>query len=203
MSLRDPIDRAISAYFWYLRRGEIPNMNVEAWLSMAVEGSYDCQNPQVEEYCKDVITRGFYDVQLERYLRYFSVEQMLTILYDEIIINPIEVIRKSYKFIGVDSDFQPSSLNKKPKINTYLLPILYLERLAPKFRLFAKSADLSNRFLHRIGIEKEKPLISKGLDRKLRELYESHIEKTKDIIQSIPKGQQPFSIELLDAWMKK
>jgi hypothetical protein len=202
MSLRDPIDRAISAYFWYVRRGDIPNSSVEDVLSMAVEGSYNRQDPQVIQYCKDIIARGFYDVQMKRYLQYFSVDQMLVVLYDEIKMCPFEVMRKIYKFIGVNPDIMPASLNKKPKINTYLSPLLYLERIAPKLRLLGKGIDIANQLLHRMGIERERPLITQRLHRKLRETYEHHIETTRNIVRSIPEEQQPFSIELLDTWMK-
>jgi hypothetical protein len=201
VSLRDPIDRAISAYFWYLRKGEISTLDIEDWLGMAVRDYNACQELQTEKYYKDIITRGFYDVQLERYLKYFKAEQMLVLLYDEIQACPGEVLKKIYDFIGVDIHFQPASFNKKPKVNTYLSPFVYLERLAPKSRFMGKFVDLSNRFLHRIGIEKEKPAISQELYRKLQDTYAVPMEKTKNIVRSMPPAQQPFSIEILDTWL--
>jgi len=129
ISLRNPIDRAISAYYWQLRKGILPNLSVENGLRMALEEN--CQNPSTRKYYDELLARGFYDTQLQRYLQYVKIEQMMFILYEYIENQPQAVLQKIYKFLGVNPDYTPVSMKQEPKRNTYLPFLVALERMAP------------------------------------------------------------------------
>ena len=187
VSLREPIDRAISAYYWKLRKGVIPNLPLEEGLRIAVDSTNECQDPKLRKCYEDIIKRGFYDTQLERYLQYFKLEQFLFVLYEDLEKKPLSVIQKIYEFIGVNPAYQPKSLQGQPKRNNYLTASIYLQRLAPKSPVLGKFMELTNQLLHQLGIENQKPALSESLLQKLRTIYELHTIKTNQIVQQAAK----------------
>ena len=203
VSLREPIDRAISAYYWQLRKGVIPNLPLEEGLRIAIDATNESQDPKLRKCYEDLIRRGFYDVQLERYLQYFKLEQFLFVLYEDLQNKPLSVIQKIYEFIGVNSTYQPKSLQRQPKRNTYLTASIYLQRLAPKSLAVGKFMDLTNQLLHQLGIENQKPALSESLLQQLRTIYKLPTIQTNQIVQQAPEKQQPFSTNLIELWNKQ
>lgn len=96
--LRNPIDRAFSNYKHDIKVGNISE-NI----------SFDKALKEHKEY----IRQGFYSEQLERYFKYFSKEQILILIYEDIKKNPFKFIQRIYRFLGVDDSFVPSMLEKK------------------------------------------------------------------------------------------
>jgi len=89
-SLRNPIERAYSRYW-----------NSKAKYAKNVSFSF-------EEKLKDrpeFIQEGFYADQLVRYYDNFPKEQILVLLYDDLVATPVEFMGKIYSFIGVDPKF--------------------------------------------------------------------------------------------------
>lgn len=89
-SLRNPIERAYSRY-WDSKARWAKN----APLSF-------------EEKLKDrpeFIQEGFYANQLTRYYDNFPKEQILVLLYDDLVATPVQFMSKIYAFIGVDPTF--------------------------------------------------------------------------------------------------
>lgn len=205
VSLRDPIDRAISAYYWYLRKGKIPNLNLELGLKLAVESESNSNRQKSTENLvyNDIIRRGFYDCQIKSYRQHFQLEQFLFVLYEEIQQQPLLVLQKIYNFLGVKPNYCPDKMQIKPKHNTYLLPMIYLERLAPRSQFMGKVMDGLNQLFYRWGISGQKPNLSPSLLHKLSAIYKPHIIDIERIIQLAPLEQQPISKDLLKIWTKK
>ena len=108
--LRNPYERAVSAWRFYGRNG--------------------CQEPTLvrqAEVNPHVFFYGFYATQLEAVLSLFPREQLLIFLFEELASDPRGVARRLYEFIGVDPDFSPRSLNERVNVNG-----------RPRWRLLAK-----------------------------------------------------------------
>jgi hypothetical protein len=89
-SLRNPIDRVYSRY-WNSKAKYAKN------LSLSFEDKLEDRPHFIYE--------GFYAEQLTRYYQYFSKDQILVLLHDDLVANAAEFMSKIYKFIGVDPDF--------------------------------------------------------------------------------------------------
>jgi Sulfotransferase domain len=101
--LRHPIERAYSAYK-LKRHGDLNYETFEA----AIEAE------------PDIMERGKYAEQLERYFALFPREQILVQLYDDLVHHEKRFIREIYSHIGVDAEFKPSWLGKTD--NAVILP---------------------------------------------------------------------------------
>lgn len=99
--LRNPVERAFSHYLYDKKKGL---------------GKWNDFNEVIEDYKNLYIDCGFYNEELQFYLKYFNREQILVFFHKEMLNNPTEVLKKLYEFLEVDSKFKPSVLYKK--INT-------------------------------------------------------------------------------------
>ena len=186
ISLRDPIDRAISAYYWNLRKGKIPNKplnkGMEAILKTLIKKGGSDFDSKTERVYRNIIMRGFYDEQISRYLDYFELKNFLFLDFDNIKRNPLRQVQSIYDFLGVNKSYNPTALNRKPKNNAYLDPLIVLERRAGKSRLTGKLADWLNGVASKLGIGNSRPKLEKELKNKLLDIYTSHNEKLLDIL---------------------
>jgi Sulfotransferase domain len=200
--LRDPIDRAISASTWYTRKGLIPEAPVEEILRRALHPEL-APTAQFRDNYEDLLYRGQYDVQLARYREFVAPEKVLFVLYDDVELNPRQVLRDVYEFIGVDRDFVPASLETKPKHNTYFRPLILLQRLAPKSRVMGKLIDAANQILMRAGVGKQKPVLSKSLTDELVSIYSTHVQETSRLVNESRSARGLTPVDLPVLWFGK
>ena len=102
LSLRNPVDRAVSAYYHHIRKGRInPNSRI-----LDVGSQYG------------IISMGFYDVHLKKWFECFDPNSFLILILEEDIAanNYQNVLKKVYEFIGVNSSF--SSKYASDKVHT-------------------------------------------------------------------------------------
>ena len=93
--LRNPVDRAYSAY--WMNKRQKSNM------------------PEFQEFIRvnhEFIDRGFYYNQIERYFEFFK-ENIKIFIYEDLLRNPEAFIKEVYSFLNVDDDFIPQSLYYK------------------------------------------------------------------------------------------
>lgn len=90
-SLRNPVERVYSE-FWYTK-GKDPN---NARLSFE----------EKLERKPEFIREGFYYDQLRRYYDLFPAENILVLLYDDLLRDPRAFMQRVYAFIGVRADFE-------------------------------------------------------------------------------------------------
>jgi len=114
VSLRHPVYRAYSAYCLLRSASQVSEPFEKAFWKIP--------------YIKDV---GFYYKHLTFLFEFYPRDQVMIILYDDIISSPERVIKSLYSFLGVDSDFSPSNLTKK-----------YNKVLFPKFQMFLEGIGL-------------------------------------------------------------
>lgn len=127
--LRDPIERAISAYYWYMRQGYIPVRPLEEGMRNIIGGLYKDQFPRSQE----IIDYGLYYRHLVRYLRYFAREKFLIMLYCDLKEDGFRAMRRIYRFLQVRDDYVPKSLYRNPKRTVYSFTRIWLLRLRNPF----------------------------------------------------------------------
>jgi hypothetical protein len=128
--LRDPIQRAVSAYFHQVRHGFAPAKDVNTGLRAILEGHWEKRYPRTSE----VILFGLYHAQLERYLSYYDRNQIFLATYRAVKEQPQTTMQSIYRFIGVDSTFVPSMLGKQANVGVYSIPRLRVRRLMNPIR---------------------------------------------------------------------
>lgn len=101
--LRNPIERAISLYYYRSSKGRntLPTLH-----------------EQIQQAPKDYIEHGKYYTHLSKYLKEFSREQIYIIVYEDIEKDPKHVIRELYDFLNVSDEFTPPSLQSKKNVTS-------------------------------------------------------------------------------------
>lgn len=102
--LRNPTDRAISAYRFFKKLGR-EHLSLEEALEREPErqtGSFAERNDLT------YVSHGLYASQLKNALAIFERDEIFITLYDEIQTRPQKVIRDLYDFLGLDAQFQPT-----------------------------------------------------------------------------------------------
>jgi hypothetical protein len=87
-SLRNPAERAFSAFLMRTRRGE-------------TVGSFQNELTARSSHVKE----GFYYVRLKRYLDIFPREQVKVYLFEDFKSDPLKILGELFDFLGVDSSF--------------------------------------------------------------------------------------------------
>ncbi len=181
--LRNPVDMIYSLY-WECRKGV--KTKVPKNFNKAVEnGFYD-------EVCA---ADGLYYRQLKRYFDIFSEENVHTIVFDDVRSSSRETVKALYQFLGVDSNFEPSILDKKvrPSMQTRFM---LLNKLAHYFlRLFEKigskkmvweifsGGPLYSLYSKINLVTVNYPSMDPAVREKLKEYYKDDIEKLEDLIK--------------------
>jgi hypothetical protein len=96
--LRNPVDRAFSAYRYAVKMGQVPP-----------ERSFADMLEEKSSY----IRHSLYHPQVERYLAYFPMERMLFVVYEDIAGDPVAFMQGIYRFLGVDGEYRPSAATRK------------------------------------------------------------------------------------------
>jgi hypothetical protein len=103
--LRDPSERAFSQYLHYLSDGYPAHSFAEhIRKSLKHRGEYDSYHPFLEY--------GLYGEQLDRYLSFFSWNQIRVWLYEDTLAEPLKFLREVLEFLEVDPDFSPGKMRR-------------------------------------------------------------------------------------------
>ena len=110
--LRNPADRAHSAYLHGLRIGAIPQNRS---FSQAIRGYQKYQGVPYG----DVVSQGFYFESLERYYQCFNAEQIHVMSFTQLTQTPDLVLPELMKFlVHEEFDFHSADINyKMPRVN--------------------------------------------------------------------------------------
>ncbi len=182
--LRDPVDRAVSAYLWNVRRGLLPDLPLAEGLRIAREGDHADRTDEMKELYERIIQMGFYDIQLARYLQRFDPEQMLLLLHDDIKRTPLECMRASFRFLEVDESFVPSGLTRTPLKSAGIRSLTQLERRTKAIHGSSKILDWANRAMGRIGLSKPPPALDDDSRGALSQLYRPHNQRLRKTLEA-------------------
>ncbi len=100
--LRNPVERAYSAYLHLIREEDEP--------CRSFSGALDAEPGRIVAGWAPLYhyqNMGFYARQLQRFYAQFPAEQFKIFLYEDLEREPERVIREIYGFIGVDPSFRP------------------------------------------------------------------------------------------------
>jgi hypothetical protein len=97
--LRNPIDRAYSNY-WHQVRGGKEFRSFEDALEM--EKSRIAKT-RYHDLTYSYLNKGFYAVQIERFLKHFSMDQILIVKFEDLKKEPQKVLNRIYGFLGIES----------------------------------------------------------------------------------------------------
>ena len=137
--LRNPTERAISHYFREKRKGReslpiIQALRQEEKRLESVENNKDYKHKNFRHFTYK--RRGHYKEQIERFLSYFPMHQMLVLSSEEFFSETENTLKQVFKFVDVDTgfkikDLRPSAVGKNKRkvhadvykyLNDYFLP---------------------------------------------------------------------------------
>lgn len=99
--LRDPVPRAVSSYYHFVRHGFVPLRPIDQAVASLLAGEWDERYPRAPE----VLSFGRYGEHLDRYLTLFPPERILVFDQRELITQPQAALRRAFQFVGVDPEF--------------------------------------------------------------------------------------------------
>jgi len=182
--LRNPIDRAFSAYS-HLIRDSREFLTFEDALNQ--EENRKKENWEFIWYYKDV---GFYYNQVKAYLENFS--KVKVYLYDDLKKDPLSLVQDIYRFLEVDDSFIPKSVGEKfnvsgiPK-NKFLhefltTPNVIKSTMKPLVKLILPKRT-RQRFINKILQRNlKKPQIDPSTKQYLLNLYKEDIVELQNLI---------------------
>jgi len=180
--LRDPVDRAYSAYRHLVRDGR-ESLSFEGGL--AAEPGRTAANWHPIFHYKQ---RGFYYAQLRRFFELFSREQIAVYTYDEFKADPRALLKSMFAFLGINPDFRPdtSVRHNVSGVPRYRLLHAIIDRPSrakdlAKRLLPAGAARLHAALMSR-NIEVSEPKIARETERALREEYREDILQLESLI---------------------
>jgi hypothetical protein len=171
--LRNPIDRVYSDY--WMRRNYHRKEN-KIFEDAIKEGNY--------------LSKGFYYLQLKKYFEIFNREQILILFFEDMVKNPDQEVRKVFKFLEVDPNFQvpvkmlfkKGNAAKDVRLNFLIKTANVFQRILINLRLAFIWI-----FLRNIGVKKlimkfavryyKYPDMSSEMRKHLYEIYRDDIEK--------------------------
>lgn len=198
--LREPVDRAISAYFWGMRFGFVPLAPAEVGLSRLLDGQIGSDYPTAAQYILDF---GLYGKHLNRYLNVFAREKVEVLLDEELRHKRDATLRRAFAFLGVKEDvplaqsprsvnegiYSPIRLKLQQSRHKYILrefpsyPGRYLQQprgLWP--RIADRSIVLTDRLLLAQFCDNSRPTIDPRLRQRLARYYRADILALQEII---------------------
>jgi len=180
--LRNPIERAFSAYCYQLRGG-YETLSFEEALSTEKQRQQACWRPVW--FYKDL---GLYYTQLRQYFEIFDRSQVRICLYDDLKRDSVAFMSDLYSFLDVDPSFEPeTSLKNVSGIPRHRLLhnvtnrdsslSTALKRVVPE----ALKGNIS-RWINTYNL-KQKPELSNDIKQRLQSFYREDILQLQDLIQ--------------------
>ena len=167
--LRDPVERAVSAYYHFLRKGTWPG-----WPSMT-----DVSDS------RGIVSAGFYDVHLTRWLETFDPEQLLVFVYEEAFRDATSkgaMVNRTFEHIGVDTSFAPSLPDERlnSRMRLFDLRTNQYPRVARGVIRRAVPRSVQERYEWGVGVTPDERAA-------LRRLYEPHVDRLSSMLgRSLP-----------------
>lgn len=170
--LRNPIERAFSHYY-YLRSGgseKIPTF----------EAALKNQNRKLY-----LVDYGLYYTQLKKYLEVFPKENILILIYEDILGNSVKFIQNIYKFLGANENFIPQSVDKRinpPTTAHKAIEALKRPALMERIKQIPKAGLLIDFFKKRLKSPYLKPPMKEETRIYLQQIYKEEIGNLEKLL---------------------
>jgi Sulfotransferase family len=183
VSLRNPVDRAYSAFTMLLGEGREPFSD----FARAIDAE-EYRTAQNWEPIWHYIKMGFYADQIRRYHSYFNLDQLKVIIYDDFNSRPREVMQDLFHFLGVDDGFQAdtstrfnvSLVPRYPELNATVGRQTRMRAAVGKILPLALRNQLRRRARQSLMVRP--PPIARGLRRRLTDVFRNDILELQDLI---------------------
>lgn len=198
--LREPVDRAVSAYFWAMRFGFVPLAPVATGLSRLLDGYKHPEFPRASEY---VLEYGLYGKHLRHYLTLFPKTKLQVILDEDLRTSREATLRRVFKFLGVTADlplkrstrpvnegiYSPLRLKLQQRRHKYILrqlpgyPGRYMHEprgLWP--RIADRSLALTDKVIFATFCDNTKPTLDPALRKRLARYYRTDVLALQETI---------------------
>lgn len=179
--LRNPVDRVWSDYLMHRSRG---TERCESLAQALTE--QDDRRAGTDRNAPHYIDAGMYHQQLTRYFEFFGRDQLLVLLYDDLLADPRSVLEKVFTHIGVEPSFevlieQGVNAGGVPKNALMASALRIKSKLAPHVRPAAadRLRPLWNRVLRR---NLDKPRMTDADRDALRGVYRREVEALEALI---------------------
>ncbi|MGC1507005.1 sulfotransferase domain-containing protein [Ketobacter sp. MCCC 1A13808] len=141
VSLRDPIKRAVSNHMHEVRIGHLSGEDISFENGLANNPTY--------------IEQGLYATHLERWMSVFPRENILILLFEDVIANREAAAKKIYQFLALDDQHRSVALDTRSN-PSYVNRYKGLEKLRKGLRKTVKSLGLDFlwRYLAKMGLSK-------------------------------------------------
>lgn len=198
-SLRNPVDRMVSSYYWLVRRGKLENLPLDQGLAPLLD-----QKPgfpdRVDGPLGEIVRRSCYGPQLTDFLDNFAPETLLVLLYEDIDSDAEATIRGIFQHLGVDDSFRPPSIGAEPKRNSYNPLLLALENRFHRNKVVAKAVDYANQATDYLSPRKRGDILPPAQRKKFAQLFAPAIEETSEVLARLPESQRPTISHLRQTW---
>lgn len=182
--LRNPAERAYSAFSFLIREGREPLTDFAQ--ALQAEERRIRQNWVPLYYYQQL---GFYYAQMKRYFDLFNRDQIRVYLYEDLSTNSASMLPDIFQFLGVDDTFTPdltsrynkSGIPRNKALNTFLRTQYPIKSIFKPLLPEALRRRLVVSFQN-LNLEKPPSLPSK-LRRQLIEMYREDILKLQDLTQ--------------------
>lgn len=126
VSLRDPIERAVSAYFHFIRMGFVPVRDPNHGIPKIASNEWEDRYPR----SKEILDFGLYYRQIKRYVEKFDKKNILIVKLEDIKKDALKVVSSICKFIGVNPNLiTEETVEGRSNTGVYSLSRLSLIRL--------------------------------------------------------------------------
>lgn len=191
--LRNPVDRAISSYFFARKRG-IESKDI---LNAFENEKKIIDSNNLQDLCELTYrNHGLYAKQLKQFFKYFNKNQLCILLFDDLKNEPQLELDKIYKFLDIEENFKPKlnylneTGNPRSKIINKLiykdnkLKKIINDYIADPFFSFDFKIKVKL-FLGRLFSKKDKALkknIPESLSMELRSFFKEDILELEELI---------------------
>ena len=190
--LREPVARAVSAYYWYMQWGYLPIAAPEIGFRRLLGGDYSDASP----WAAEILEYGLYGKHLRRWLEVIPRENLLVLLDDALRGEPSQQLRATFEFLGVRTDAPLGGRHRNVNTGVYSLERLtflqrrhrhivreipgfegrYLQRPAtPRGWAIDRSVAAVDRLLLARVFSNERPQLSTDLQKQLAQYYRADI----------------------------
>jgi len=183
--LRDPVERAYSHYFTFVRQGRIKN-SFHDELQLALKNK---KNGIKSNF--GLLESGLYSEQVKRYLEIFGPENVKILIFDEFIKNQKLTLQEVLDFLGINHSFDDFKVDQYNKFGMARSPLAQkilrnrkmkymLEKILPQsIRKFGRDKILLK--------QENKPKMNEEDRTSLVNFYKADVEKLQNIIgQRLP-----------------
>ena len=183
--LRNPVDRAYSAFMHVIRDGREPITDFARALK-----EEETRINQNWEYLWHYKQMGFYYGQLKRYYNLFDRSQIKVCLYEDLKDNPIALMQDICQFLNIDRTFISGFLPHrnvsgvpKNKLLDFFLKKQNFKWLKTPFKLFLSSKMRETIIVNLRNKNRIKPPMSPEVKIQLTEMYREDILKLQGLIE--------------------